>query len=829
MYYNKGPFFSLMASRYRYRSNGRKRWYIDRISILKWCLLFFFAIILGRLFELQVINYHEYSTYAQQRMKDKIIEARRGRILLHDGENSYFELANNVSLELLFADPYLIEEHIKEKARLSTENPERAARMTTHTPGEIARTLGPMLFEMVKERSSSCAGDDFCLRQILDETFFGNKRYLEREEIRKQRLLNPELEIADPPLKTQEELLTEHVTDLTTALSKTQRDYVVLKLDVGTETIKRIQELALPGVSTGTSTVYANPLQIADAQSTALQLEPWLEIPVADLEFLLSPRPNRYVKILNRIDFETAEAIRALNIKGLGFYDEHWRNYAEQEGHPFAPQVLGFLDNSFNPVYGLEKSMNETLAGQTGHIRGEVDLRGRTLTARSSSIEQAINGRDIVLTLDQVIQNKVEELLAEQVEASRARRGEVIVQEPSTGRILAMATYPSFNLNRPGSAYDKVPIELTEEELESIEEQSDGEEKRYFLPLNPGYSIELFKQGEDKWLRYANKEGIRVYRNPSVSDIYEPGSVFKAIVMAAAIDSKEVRPSDIFHDTAPLEVDCHFVGQGDARHEICDYTIKNSTNQYYGLVTMTQILEKSLNTGMAYIAKKLGPSLLYDYLQNFGFGEKTFIELPDEHSGTLPHYRNWISESDMITKAFGQGVATTSIQVVNAFSAVINGGLLMQPTLVEGYLNEDGTFDEQKPKVVRRVIEKGSSEIMKSMLISSVERGVAEPAAVEDYRVGGKTGTSQIATRGLYEKGEGSTIAGFAGFAPYDDPRFVILVKIDRPRATQWGATNAAPLFQKIAAFMLNYLQIPPDGIEDTSPPVPLDAVGIED
>lgn len=804
-----------MAYRYQRQSvRAPKRWYIDRISILKWFLILMFAVILGRLFELQVLNYEEYSSYAQQRMQNKIIDARRGRILLKDGENEYFELANNVSLELLFADPYLITDEIKRKAEMQVKDPARAARTYAPTPSEVARLIAPILFNMVKENSTSCDQEALCVSQALDEAFFSRKRYLQQEEIKKQKELNPDFEIPTLEFKPEEALLQEYIGDLTLSLSKTERDYVVLKAELGADIVEQIAQLQLTGIGTSTTTVYANPQLVVDVESLAQTLSPLLEIPLDDLVYLLSPRPNRYVKILNRIDFETAEKIRELNITGLGFYDEHWRNYAEQEGNPFAPQLIGFLDNSFNPVYGIEKSMDETLAGQKGHIRGEVDLRGRTLTARSSYIEAAINGSDIVLTVDQVIQNKVEELLEDQVKASRAVSGQVIVQEPSTGRILAMAMYPGFNPNQPGQAYEKEEIDLSPEQIDSLEVIENKDETLYYLYLNTGYKIRIFKQG-DRYLKYANTEGIRVYRNSVVSDIYEPGSVFKAIIMAAALDAGEIRPSDIFNDDAPLKVDCHMVGSGENRHEKCDYTIKNSTNKYYGLVTMTQILEQSLNTGMAFIAKKLGKSLLYDYLKNFGFGEKTFIELPDEHNGKLPHYRNWVSESDMITKAFGQGVATTPIQVINAISAVVNGGLLMQPTLVEGYLDRDGEFLEQEPKIVRRVITENSSEIMKSVLISSVKRGVANPAAVEGYKIGGKTGTSQIATRGLYEKGEGSTVAGFAGFAPYEDPRFVVLVKIDRPRTSPWGSTNAAPLFQKLASFMLNYMQIPPDDLEE--------------
>jgi cell division protein FtsI/penicillin-binding protein 2 len=791
----------------------QRRWYVDRISILKFCVLLLFGIVLGRLFQLQIMDYEEYSTYAHQRMKDKVISARRGRILLQDGKNGYFELANNVSLELLFADPYLLQERIKEKEKQMSTNPERAAKMYTPNAAEVAQLLGPLLFQMILEESTSCDGDSFCIQQALENAFFANKRYQEQEEYKRQQLLNPEFKIPEPAIKTEQDLLREYISDLTQDLSKTQRDFVTLKLNLGTETVKKIQDLNLTGIGTGASSAWANPLQIVDVSGTALLLEPLLEIPAADLEFLLSTRPNRYVKIKNRIDFETAQKIRQLNIVGLGFYEEHWRNYAEQEGHPFAPQLIGFLDNAFNPVYGIEKSMDELLSGTTGHIRGEVDLRGRTLTARTSSIEQAVNGKDVVLTIDQVIQNKVEELLEQQVKASNARTGEVIIQDPYTGAILAMATYPGFNPNYPGNVYEKEPIELSQEQIDNLEVIQTEDETRYFLYLNPGYKLEIFKKGENKYLRYKNKEGIRAYRNPLVSDIYEPGSVFKAIVMASAIDSKEVRPSDIFHDTAPLKVDCHFVGAGDSRREVCDYTIKNSTNNYYGAVTMTQILEKSLNTGMAYVSKKLGPSLLYDYLKNFGFGEKTFIELPEEHSGKLTHYRNWVSESDMITKAFGQGVAVTPIQLVTAFSSIVNGGLLMQPTLVAGTLDEDGNLSKNEPKVVRRVISAGSSEVIKSMLVSVV-RHYAATSQIPGYKIGGKTGTSQIATGGLYEKGDGSTIASFAGFAPYDRPRFVMLVKIDRPVGSPWGETNAVPLFKNISTFLFNYLQIPPDDLD---------------
>ncbi len=802
----------------RYQSSSKRfgsRIPWSRMGVLQFFLISLLLILLGRLFQLQILHYQQYSNYAKQRMEDKIITASRGRILLRDGDNSYFELANNISLQLLYADPFLVAERIKEKEKFMALNPERAKKLIAPSPEEIAKHLTPILFAMIKERSTYCDQNTLCINQALDDAFFEEKRYREEEILRKRSLADPSFQMLPVLIKTEVELSAEYISDLTQALSETTHDHVTLKIMLGPDTVQKISDLKLPGIETTETTVVASPKSIENVETTAKTLEPLLGISSEDLKGMLTEKPNHYVKVKDRIDFETAEKIKALKINGLGFSDEHWRNYSEQERHPFASQTLGFLDRGSQPIYGVEKSMQDLLAGRTGHIRGEVDLRGRMLTARGSSIEIAVNGTDVVLTLDHVIQKKVEELLEQQVKESQAAGGEVLVQDPFTGQILAMAISPGFDPNSPGGAYEKEPISLNPEEIANLQEVTDNGDKRYFIPFNPGYRIEVFQQADGSFLRYRNKEGIRVYRNSAVSDIYEPGSVLKTIVMAGAIDSKEVRPDDIFHDTGPLQVDCHSVKGTDK--DTCDYTIKNATNQYFGAVTITQILEKSLNTGMAHISKKLGPALLYDYLKNFGFGEKTFIELPDEQSGKLPHYRNWVSESDMITKAFGQGIAVTPIQLVSALSTVVNGGLLMQPTIIAGTLDEAGHFAPHEPNIIRRVIRETSSGVMKAMLVSSVERGYAQRGKVEGYKVGGKTGTSQIATKGQYEKGEGSTIASFAGFAPYDHPRFVILVKINRPRTSIWGESNAGPLFKKITEFLLNYLQIPPDHQEKST------------
>lgn len=742
---------------------------MKRITILKWFFVICFIVVGARLFQLQILQYETYHSYAKQRVTDKVIQAKRGRILLRENDNSskFFELVNNVSLDLLFADPMLI------------ENPE-----------DIAEKIAPLLFEAAKNQHKACGGNEQCMRTKLEIQLIGKKTNEEDGGKGEETL-------------SEEELKKVFKAKIQEKIAKKERDFVLLKTGLLKETLMAIQDLRLNGVYTKEDYVYANPLEISNPKEAAEKLIPYIEsYTLGNLEFSLTKRKNRYVKIQNKIDFETAEAIRKLNIKGLGFIKEHWRNYSEQEGETyFASQVLGFIDHENRPAYGLEKSMDDTLRGKMGVIRADVDIRGRTLTSRSATaIEEAENGADIVLTIDHVIQNQVEKYLKEQVIESRAVSGEVIVQEPKTGRILAMATYPGFNPNKYGEVYEREEIFLSQADEKNILEQKEKEGSRYFLYYNPGYRIEIFKNGE-KWYAYKNKSGIRAYRNPIVSDIYEPGSVLKAIAMAAAIDAKEVTPNTLYHDTAPLIVD-----NG-------DFTIHNSTNRYYGTVTMKEVLALSLNTGMAFVAKKLGPPTLYEYLKNFGMGERTNIELPDEEKGALAYHRRWLSESDLITKAFGQGIAATPLQVVNALSVLANGGKLMQPYIVDAVIRTDGKIIETKPQVIRQAISEASSKIITAMLIYSAENGGAQKGAPDNYYIAGKTGTSQIATGGVYEKGEGSTIASFGGFAPINDPKFVILIKINRPRISPWGEAVAAPLFKKISTFLFSYYHIPPDRI----------------
>jgi len=291
-------------------------------------------------------------------------------------------------------------------------------------------------------------------------------------------------------------------------------------------------------------------------------------------------------------------------------------------------------------------------------------------------------------------------------------------------------------------------------------------------------------------------EALELHTNPAVSHQYEPGSVFKIITMAAGLDAGIVTPDSTFYDSAAIEV-------GGA-------IIYNPDRRAHGLVSMTDILALSLNVGVAYVSTSLGEDTFYAYLERFGCGDHTGIDLDGEVAGTVkePGSREW-DESDLGTNSFGQGVAVTPIQMIAAVAAVANGGVLMKPYVVERIVDDRGVMVAQ-PTVVRQVVSVQTAKQLTGMLVETVERG-AELAIVPGYDIAGKTGTAQIPVGDHYDPE--LTIASFVGYAPADDPRFIALVKIDKPRLDPWGAEVAAPVFRAIAERLFVLLDVPPDNI----------------
>ena len=320
-----------------------------------------------------------------------------------------------------------------------------------------------------------------------------------------------------------------------------------------------------------------------------------------------------------------------------------------------------------------------------------------------------------------------------------ASGGSVIVQDPNTGKILAMADRPSFDPN----SYKDFPT--------------------------------------------AN------FLNRNVQEVFEPGSSFKPITMAMGLDLGKVTPQTTFTDSGYIE--------------IAGYKIKNFSEKVFGLQTMSQVLEKSINTGAMYVENSVGDDNFLNYVINMGFGQKTGIDLPGEVNGDITNLYSG-RKINYLTSSFGQGIAVTPIQLINAYSAIANGGKLMKPYVVDKIIVDGGQEVVTKPEVVGIPISEKTSNKLKSMLVSVVDNGF-DKARIKGYDIAGKTGTAQIPDgKGGYSEDE--FIHDFLGFAPAYNPKFVILIKIDRPKGIQFAADSLSPVFRNIAAFLINYYNIPP-------------------
>lgn len=493
--------------------------------------------------------------------------------------------------------------------------------------------------------------------------------------------------------------------------------------------------------------LYADPRYIKDTKGTAEALVRILSLDderKAQLETKFSDHKDPYEPILRGIAKETLDKIVALKLPGIFFTMESVRLYPEKN---IGGQILGFLgsdaDGQQKGRYGIEGYFQKDLAGTQGFLKSDRDIAGNIIAIADHSLTPAQNGSDLVLTLDRVIQFKACSLVAEAVKKHGADSGSIVVVDPDTGRILAMCAAPDFDPNQ----FNKV-------------------------------------------------ENSRIYNNPTIFGSYEPGSIFKPITMAAAIDVGAVAATTTFEDT------------GESMVEGWPRPIKNAENKKYGLVDMTTVLEESINTGMIFSMRKMGGDVFTDAVKKFGFGKKTGVELDSESVGDISSMEKK-SEIYRATASFGQGISVTPLQVVMAYAALANGGVLKKPMIIDEIRYPDGTVEKRTPQDVTQVVSPKTARTLGAMLVSVVEHGHGKRAGVPGYYIAGKTGTAQVASaNGGYALN--NTVGSFAGFGPVEDPKFAMIVRIDNPRDVVWAESTAAPLFGDMAKFLLQYFKVPP-------------------
>jgi cell division protein FtsI/penicillin-binding protein 2 len=804
---------------------------MNRITLIMAIGMLSALIIFIRLFQLQVIQAKKYKQIALEKNQGYTeIPARRGEILItdrHSGEP--FALATNTTLNLVYADPTLLED-----------------------PAHVGETLAPLLFDVETERERDEERYETLLdeledsirdeaEEILDyaEAEAAAEAAAEAEALALAEAENPETAEETPAPEAGEVLPDEDVTtetliaelrdrideltevnptygdvrlhsdeelyvlfknQLVDTLSQETRPVILLAEELDAASAADVKKLRVAGVEiTENGDLYAYPPQIADKERAAKALSKPLDVDEDRLERILFGR-NRYVILKRKLDPAVSDKIEILmqtdkEFFGIRMQEEYFRFYPEDE---LGSQILGYVGHSGIGQYGIESMFGSELQGESGFFTSQIDASGKQITVGESEIQDAINGSDIMLTIDRTIQAEAEKALAWGVDNFQADSGLLLVQEPSTGRILAMAHYPTYNPNTFSDVYELEEIELSKKDRENLYVVGEGDNQRLYLYIrvDPDQRIEIFHDAEkDKYYKYVNDVGPEVYQLKAVTLPYEPGSVFKPVAMAAAIDAGEVTPYSTFTSYGPVQVD--------------EFEIHTFNDKYYGISTMTDVLVHSDNTGMAYIAQKLGRALFYDYLQAFGFGEKTHIEFEAEHTGRMEYYDYW-ADSELVTKAFGQGITVTPVQLVTAISAIANGGLLMQPYIVDYIEEANGRRNEFEPEIVRRVLKEETTDQVGAMMTAVVEEG-APLAMLDTHYVAGKTGTAQTYKWGRALKGKGTTITSFVGFAPIENPKFTVLVKLDRPKTIEWGAATAGPVFNRLANFLVNYYNIPPD------------------
>ncbi len=450
--------------------------------------------------------------------------------------------------------------------------------------------------------------------------------------------------------------------------------------------------------------------------------------------------------LVRDVSAQTGEAIIALKEKyRLTNLDVEMRLTRFYPAGSLAGPVVGFVNVERKPSSGIEAYMNMPLSGKPGKLNAVGDAMRDVIPFDVQTNVAAEDGAEIILTIDATMQRIVETELANAIRSTRATSGCVIVLDPQTGAVLAMAVWPSADLNA------------------------------YFESAN-----------QDK------------YKNTAVSALYEPGSVFKVVTLAAALDARTVTPATVFEDIG-------YIDFGGVR-------TKNHDEQAHGRVTLTDVMRQSLNVETVKMSVGLGAERFYQYVRDFGFGSITRVEQMPEMPGEVkaPGDGVW-RDVELATNAFGQGLSATPLQMVRAIAAVANQGKLMRPYIVKEVREANGRRTVTQSQLVRQVVRPETAQIVTRILSDSIIAESSNKAIVPGYRVAGKTGTSQISGIGGYEKT--GTIASFAGYLPADDPRFVILVKLDRPQSSEWGSQVASPVFAEVAKQLVALIGLPPDHV----------------
>ncbi len=484
-------------------------------------------------------------------------------------------------------------------------------------------------------------------------------------------------------------------------------------------------------VSVQSITVVGLPKQITNPTQTAGKLAAVLSI---DYEILANRlKRNAYAVYLERkISDQKYQKIKEMDLRGITFIDENKRIYPKDT---LASQLVGFVGIDENGLEGIELAYDSQLTGIKGKMLTERDASGQIIPEAVINYIPEENGNDIYLTINEAIQHRSEREIASAVDKYNAKSGTIIIMEPKTGNIVSMANYPAFNPN----------------------------------------NISEYQQPD--------------WRNRAIADNYEPGSTFKIITTASALEEGVVNPNDVFFDSGEVKVE----------KEIIECWEEDG----HGKELFSEVVQNSCNPGFVQVGLRMGKETFFKYIEAFGFGHKTNIELPGEAVGQLPNYDN-VGDIELATVSFGRGISVTPIQLITAVSAVANNGIMLKPNFIDKIIDQKGNIKNiNQSTEIRKIVSKTTSQKTLELLENVVSQGTGVNAYIEGYRVGGKTGTAEHYRGNLYD-------SSFIGVFPVNDPKFVILVVLyGIDGQVYYASQTAAPVFKNIANDLIRYYKMP--------------------
>jgi len=493
---------------------------------------------------------------------------------------------------------------------------------------------------------------------------------------------------------------------------------------------RSLQPLA---INLNVPSLYADPTLLTDRKAAANALAPILNMSSKEILRKLNAKKTRFVWLKRQLSDQIADKIKSLKIKGLDFREEGKRFYPKGK---LGAHIVGFVGLDNIGLDGIEKAYNSYMRGDLQEFMIQSDKKGHDLLPQGVGYDENARGYNVVLTIDEVIQYVAEKELRIACEKWKARGGSVIIMNPKTGAILALANYPTYDLNKAKSIGDSYK------------------------------------------------------RNRAIRDLYEPGSSFKIVTAAAALNEHLVTPEE--------QIDCE-----DGVFKFDNYTIHDLGK--HGRITFSEVIAQSSNIGIIKVASRLGDKRLYDYIQAFGLTEKTGVDL-SERGGFVRPLEEWTKRS-MVAIPFGHEIAITPLQALCSTNVIANDGIMMKPFIVQAIMDDQETLIEFSPKESKTPISKETSQIMKKILTRAVESGTGVNARVYDCKVAGKTGTAQKAT------GEGGYlpdkyVSSFTGFLWEGNITISMIVVIDEPQGTHTGGAVACPVFSRIGTQTMQYLTV---------------------